>query len=127
MIKKHRILWAEALCVGVVCVLHPRVLGWVDYFVPYLTLAFLVLLAMYEESRSANKEVPKVGYALTSLAFILVYVARFFPSLDGIVPTRFGTEGINLLVFLGFMSGFIGVLGWKAHIDGEVDDGTNWK
>ena len=128
MIKKHRILWAEALCVCVVCVLHPRVLGWVDFLVPYLVLAFLVFLAMYEESRAANKKVPKVAFALTLLAFILIYVARFFPALDGIVPTRSGTgENGNLLVFLGFMSGFIGVLGWKAHIDGEVDDGTNWK
>ena len=52
MIKKHRILWAEALFVGVVYILHPRLFGWIDSDVLFLILAFLVLLAMHEESQN---------------------------------------------------------------------------
>jgi len=124
MIKKHQVLWAEALCVGVVCVLHPRVLGWVDYFVPYLTLVFLVLLAMYEESRAANKKVPKVAFALTLLAFIMFYAAPFFPALD--FSGRWGGDS-NLLGLIGWFSFIFGFFIWKGNTYGTLDDQTSEK
>ena len=124
MIKKHRILWAEALCVGVVCFLHPRFFGWVDFYVFYLALAFLVLLAMHEESQVANRTVPKLAVALILLAFIMFYAAPFFPALD-IVPLRYGWY--NLFSFIGFVSGCFGFFIWKGDISRALDDKTSEK
>ena len=121
MISKHRILWAEALCVGVICLVYPRFFGWIDFYVFYLALAFLVLLAMHEESQIANKTVPKLAAALILLAFIMFYAAPFFPALD-IVPGRYGWY--NLFSFIGFVSGCFGFFIWKGDISGTLDDET---
>lgn len=126
MIKKHRILWAEALCVGVVCFLHPRFFGSVDFYVFYLALAFLVLLAMHEESQVANRTVPKLAVALILLAFIMFYAAPFFPVLD-IVPGKCCSGPSNLFSFIGFVSGCFGFFIWKGDISGTLDDETSEK
>ena len=124
MINKHRILWAEALCVGVVCFLHPRFFGWVDFYVFYLAFAFLVLLAMHEESQVANRTVPKLAVALILLAFIMFYAAPFFPALD-IVPARGGGRYHNLLLVIGWFSGLFGFFIWKGNTYGTLDDETS--
>lgn len=121
MISKHRILWAEALCVGVICFVYPRFFGWIDFYVFYLALAFLVLLAMHEECKSVNEKVPKSSMALILLAFIMFYAAPFFPALD-IVPLRYGWY--NLFSFIGFVSGCFGFFIWKGDISGTLDDET---
>ena len=126
MIKKHRILWAEALFVGVVYILHPRLFGWIDSDVLFLILAFLVLLAMHEESQAANKTVPKLAMALISLTFIMFYAVPFFPMLDG-MPSRYGGDSGNLLSFLGIFSGIFGYLNWQEHTYGTLDDETSEK
>jgi hypothetical protein len=123
MIKKHRILWAEALFFGVVCISYPRFLGWIDLYVIYLVLAFLVLLAMHEESQIANKTVPKLAAALILLAFIMFYDAPFFPVLD-IVPGKCCSGPSNLFSFIGFVSGCFGFFIWKGDISGTLDDET---
>jgi hypothetical protein len=125
MIKKHRILWAEALCVGVVCFLHPRFFGWVDFYVFYLALAFLVLLAMHEESQVANRTVPKLAVALILLAFIMFYAAPFFPALD-IVPSKWGGTA-NLLGLIGWFGGIFGFFIWKVNTYGTLEDETSEK
>lgn len=122
MISKHRILWAEALCVGVICFVYPRFFGWIDFYVFYLALAFLVLLAMHEECKSVNEKVPKSSMALILLAFIMFYAAPFFPALD-IVPGKF-TGRSNLFSFIGFGSGCFGFFIWKGDISGTLDDET---
>ena len=122
MISKHRILWAEALCVGVICLVYPRFFGWIDFYVFYLALAFLVLLAMHEECKSVNEKVPKSSMALILLAFIMFYAAPFFPALD-IVPGKF-TGRSNLFSFIGFVSGCFGFFIWKGDISGTLDDET---
>ena len=125
MIKKHRILWAEALFVGVVYILHPRLFGWIDSDVLFLILAFLVLLAMHEESQAANKTVPKLAMALISLTFILFYAVPFFPMLDG-WDGGSGDSG-NTLSLLGIFSGIFGYLNWQEHTYGTLDDETSEK
>ena len=127
MIKKHRILWAEALFVGVVYILHPRLFGWIDSDVLFLILAFLVLLAMHEESQAANKTVPKLAMALISLTFILFYAVPFFPMLDGVTPSYGPSDSGNLLSFLGIFSGIYGYLNWQEHTYGTLDDETSEK
>ena len=124
MIKKHRILWAEALFFGVVCISYPRFLGWIDSDVLFLILAFLVLLAMHEESQAANKTVPKLAMALISLTFILFYAVPFFPMLDG-MPSGYDSDTGNLLSFLGMLSGIFGYLNWQEHTYGTLDDETS--
>lgn len=126
MIKKHRILWAEALFFGVICVAHPTFLGWIDFYVLYLVLAFLVLLAMHEESQTVNKTLPKLSVVLTLLAFITFYVASFFPALD-IVPGKGGTGPSNLFSFIGFISGLFALWSWRGNIVGTFDEKTNEK
>jgi len=123
MISKHRILWAEALCVGVICFVYPRFFGWIDFYVFYLALAFLVLLAMHEECKSVNEKVPKSSMALILLAFIMFYVAPFFPVLD-IVPGKCCSGPSNLFSFIGFVSGCFGFFIWKGDISGTLDDET---
>ena len=123
MIKKHRILWAEALFVGVVYILHPRLFGWIDSDVLFLILAFLVLLAMHEESQAANKTVPKLAMALISLTFILFYAVPFFPMLDGRTPNYTSDSG-HLFSYLGVFSGIFGYLNWHEHTYGTLDDET---
>ena len=128
MIKKHRILWAEALFVGVVYILHPRLFGWIDSDVLFLILAFLVLLAMHEESQAANKTVPKLAMALISLTFILFYAVPFFPMLDGLTGSRGGGgDSGNTLSLLGIFSGIFGYLNWQEHTYGTLDDETSEK
>ena len=127
MISKHRILWAEALCVGVICFVYPRFFGWIDFYVFYLALAFLVLLAMHEESQAANKTVPKLAMALISLTFILFYAVPFFPMLDGVTPSYGPSDSGNLLSFLGIFSGIYGYLNWQEHTYGTLDDETSEK
>ena len=126
MISKHRILWAEALCVGVICFVYPRFFGWIDFYVFYLALAFLVLLAMHEECKSVNEKVPKSSMALILLAFIMFYVAPFFPVLD-IVPGKCCSGPSNLFSFIGFVSGCFGFFIWKGDISGTLDDETSEK
>ena len=123
MISKHRILWAEALCVGVICFVYPRFFGWIDFYVFYLALAFLVLLAMHEECKSVNEKVPKSSMALILLAFIMFYAAPFFPVLD-IVPGKCCSGPSNLFSFIGFVSGCFGFFIWKGDISGTLDDET---
>ena len=123
MISKHRILWAEALCVGVICFVYPRFFGWIDFYVFYLALAFLVLLAMHEECKSVNEKVPKSSMALILLAFIMFAVAPFFPVLD-IVPGKCCSGPSNLFSFIGFVSGCFGFFIWKGDISGTLDDET---
>ena len=96
-----------------------------DFYVFYLALAFLVLLAMHEQSRAVDKTVPKLSIALTLLAFIMFYAASFFPVLD-IVPLKGGGRG-NLLAFIGGGSGFLAFVGWKGNIVGTFDEETNEK
>lgn len=128
MIKKHRILWAEALFVGVVYILHPRLFGWIDSDVLFLILAFLVLLAMHEESQAANKTVPKLAMALISLTFILFYAVPFFPMLDGLTGSIGGSsDSGNTLSLLGIFSGIFGYLNWQEHTYGTLDDETSEK
>ncbi|MDA9950729.1 hypothetical protein N9D28_01345 [Luminiphilus sp.] len=122
MIKKHRILWAEALFFGVVCISYPRFLGWIDLYVIYLVLAFLVLLAMHEASQTVNKTVPKLAVVLTLLAFIMFYAVPFFPILDNLVPTKSGSS--NLLSFIGYVSGLFALWSWGGHTYGSLDDET---
>ena len=125
MIKKHRILWAEALFVGVVYILHPRLFGWIDSDVLFLILAFLVLLAMHEESQAANKTVPKLAMALISLTFIMLYAIPFFPMLDNMAPRQGGgTDKRHLFPFLAIFSGTFGYLKWQEHTYGTLDDET---
>ena len=126
MISKHRILWAEALCVGVICFVYPRFFGWIDFYVFYLALAFLVLLAMHEECKSVNEKVPKSSMALILLAFIMFYAAPFFPVLD-IVPGKCCSGPSNLFSFIGFVSGCFGFFIWKGDISGTLDDQTSEK
>ena len=126
MIKKHWILWAEALFAGVVCFVHPTFLGWIDFYVLYLVLAFLVLLAMHEEGQAVNKPVPKLSVVLTLLAFIMFYVAPFFPVMD-IVPGKGGTGPSNLFSFIGFVSGLYGFFIWNGPIYRTLDDENNEK
>ena len=126
MIKKHRILWAEALFFGVVCISYPTFLGWIDLYVIYLVLAFLVLLAMHEASQTVNKTVPKLAVVLTLLAFIMFYAAPFFPVLD-IVPGKCCSGPSNLLSFIGFVSGLFALWSWGGHTYGTLDDETNEK
>ena len=123
MIKKHRILWAEALFVGAVCVFYPRFFGWVDFYVLFLVLAFLVLLAMHEESQIVNKTVPKSAASLILFAFIMFYAGPFFPALD-IVPGKCCSGPSNLFSFIGFVSGCFGLFIWKGDISGTLDDET---
>ena len=89
----------------------------------FLILAFLVLLAMHEESQAANKTVPKLAMALISLTFILFYAVPFFPILD-IVPGKCVPDSSNLLSFIGFVSGCFGFFIWKGHTYGTLDDET---
>ena len=124
MIKKHRILWAEALFVGVVYILHPRLFGGIDSDVLFLILAFLVLLAMHEESQAANKTVPKLAMALISLTFILFYAVPFFPMLDGWAPMQGPGRKRHLFPFLAVFSGVFGYLKWQEHTYGTLDDET---
>ena len=125
MIKKHRILWTEALCVGGICFVYPRFFGWIDFYVLHLALAILVLLAMHEECKSVNEKVPKSSMALTLLAFIMFYAAPFFPALD-IVPSKWGGND-NLLVLIGWFSGVFGFFIWKGNTYGTLDDETSEK
>lgn len=89
----------------------------------YLALAFLVLLAMHEECKSVNEKVPKSSMALILLAFIMFYVAPFFPVLD-IVPGKCCSGPSNLFSFIGFVSGCFGFFIWKGDISGTLDDET---
>ena len=104
-----------------VCISYPRFLGWIDLYVIYLVLAFLVLLAMHEESQIANKTVPKLAAALILLAFIMFYDAPFFPVLD-IVPGKCCSGPSNLFSFIGFVSGCFGLFIWKGDISRALDD-----
>ena len=125
MIKKHRILWAEALCVVVVCVLHPRILGWINLYVLYLALVFLVISAMHEERiEGVNNKFSRSVLVFTLLTLSLVYLVPFFPWLY-IIPFR--GDWVHLFEFIAVTSGSLAVFGWITLIVGAFDDETNKK